>query len=54
MLCDALSTACFILGSEKGSDLIKKINEENSISIPHDFIQYVFVLEDGRILSNLK
>lgn len=54
MLCDALSTACFILGKEKGSDLIKKINEENSISIPHDFIQYVFVLEDGRILSNLK
>ena len=54
MLCDALSTACFILGKEKGSDLIKKINEENSISIPHDFIQYVFVLEDVRILSNLK
>ena len=54
MLCDALSTACFILGSEKGSDLIKKINEENLISISHDFIQYVFVLEDGRILSNLK
>ena len=54
MLCDALSTACFILGKEKGSELIKKINEENHISIPHDFIQYVFVLEDGRILSNLK
>ena len=52
MLCDALSTACFILGKEKGSDLIKKINEENSISIPHDFIQYVFVLEDGTVLGN--
>ena len=52
MLCDALSTACFILGKEKGSDLIKKINEENSISIPHDFIQYVFVLEDGSIIKN--
>ena len=53
MLCDALSTACFILGSEKGSEFIKKINREE-LNIPHDFIQYVFVLEDGRILSNLK
>lgn len=52
MLCDALSTACFILGKEKGSELIKKINEENHISIPHDFIQYVFVLEDGTVLGN--
>ena len=52
MLCDALSTACFILGKEKGSDLIKKINEENSISIPHDFIDFVFVLKDGTVLGN--
>ncbi len=53
MLCDALSTACFILGSEKGSEFIKKINREE-LNIPHDFISCVFVLEDGRILSNLK
>ena len=52
MLCDALSTACFILGSEKGSELIKKINEENQISIPHDFIDFVFVLRDGTVLKN--
>ena len=52
MLCDALSTACFILGSEKGIELIKKINEENQISIPHDFIDYVFVLSDGSVLGN--
>ena len=52
MLCDALSTACFILGSEKGSELIKKINEENHISISHDFIDYVFVLKDGTVLKN--
>jgi hypothetical protein len=51
MLCDALSTACFILGSEKGSELIKKINREE-LNIPHDFIQYVFVLEDGSIIKN--
>ena len=52
MLCDALSTACFILGSEKGSELIKKINEENHISISHDFIDFVFVLKDGTVLCN--
>ena len=52
MLCDALSTACFILGSEKGSELIKKINEENHISISHDFIDFVFVLKDGTVLGN--
>ena len=52
MLCDALSTACFILGSEKGSELIKKINEENHISISHDFIDYVFVLKDGTVVCN--
>ncbi len=52
MLCDALSTACFILGSEKGSELIKKINEENQISISHDFIDFVFVLKDGTVLGN--
>ena len=51
MLCDALSTACFILGSEKGSEFIKKINREE-LNIPHDFIQYVFVLEDGSIIKN--
>ena len=54
MLCDALSTACFILGKEKGIELIKKINCEKLISIPHDFIQYVFVLEDGTVLNNLE
>ena len=54
MLCDALSTACFILGKEKGIELIKKINCEKFISIPHDFIQYVFVLEDGTVLNNLE
>ena len=52
MLCDALSTACFILGSKKGSELIKKINEENQISIPHDFIDFVFVLRDGTVFGN--
>ena len=51
MLCDALSTACFILGSEKGSELIKKINREE-LNIPHDFISCVFVLEDGSIIKN--
>jgi len=54
MLCDALSTACFILGKEKGIELIKKINCEKLISIPHDFIHYVFVLEDGIVLNNLE
>ena len=52
MLCDALSTACFILGKEKGSEFIKKINEENQISISHDFIDFVFVLKDGTMLCN--
>ena len=51
MLCDALSTACFILGSEKGSEFIKKINREE-LNIPHDFISCVFVLEDGSIIKN--
>lgn len=54
MLCDTLSTACFILGKEKGIELIKKINCEKLISIPHDFIHYVFVLEDGTVLNNLE
>lgn len=50
MLCDALSTACFILGVEKGRDVIKKINREE-LEIPHDFVSCVFVLEDGNILK---
>ena len=38
--------------ADKIKEILDKINEENSISIPHDFIDFVFVLKDGTVLCN--
>ena len=39
MLCDGLSTACFVLGTRKGMELLEKYNAEG-----------IFVEEDGDIV----
>ncbi len=48
---DALSTSCFVLGPEKGKELVRTINEEKGLTGTDREIKVYFVDKDNKVID---